>query len=73
MLLPCKECGAEISFLARTCPNCGASKPVNIYKLSLSQQIKYFISLPLAEQIKHIIGFNLAIIFIIILIALLSS
>jgi uncharacterized membrane protein YvbJ len=73
MLLPCKECGKEISSTARSCPHCGTSRPVNVNKLPVSDQIKYFFSLPIHEQIKHIIGFNLAILFIILLIVLVAS
>lgn len=50
MLLPCKECGKEISTIAKTCPHCGTSKPIKIQKLPLNEQLKYFFSLPLHTQ-----------------------
>jgi predicted amidophosphoribosyltransferase len=37
-IIKCKECGKEISFLAETCPHCGApnANPITIFQGLLS-------------------------------------
>jgi hypothetical protein len=70
MLLPCRECGKKISTLAKTCPNCGTSKPIKIQKLPFNEQFKYFFSLPLHVQFIKATQASIGIMIIVIIAAL---
>lgn len=58
-LKPCRECKATVSSDAKTCPNCGISKPVKSSKLSiviftmLSLVIAFIIFSPKNENVSN--------------------
>ena len=48
----CRECGAEVSDSAKTCPKCGVSKPVNKTSLAVKLLLGVFVLMVIGQVMK---------------------